>query len=304
MIKKWELRFIILSIILIIFIIIGSFYDYQIAINTYWGQQAAENLFGIIFSYIGIIPTFVGWSFLGSSIIYLLKKENIKINSKKWLIALSVLLLLLAFLYFCNTIMLVNEKAFPVSWFIAYPIGLVVILGSIYLGYTLAKKSDNDNLLKTILFFTAVSLLMMLLTMVTKEIMARPRFRFVYEMNNIDYFKNWWQSGHTIKNSLNTSALSDEFSSFPSGHSSYSMFAIFIFPLIAEYNKKLIKYKNLLFIFGVLWWALTAFSRMTVGAHYLTDVSFGGLITIASYFIVLSIWSLFDKKENSHDCKN
>lgn len=284
--NKLPSNIIILSISLIVLIVVGSFFDYEISNLVYFGKHLNENLFGIIFSYIGVMPTFIGWSFLGSSIIFL----SNRCKNKKWLIALSILLLLLAFLYFCNTIMLVNQGAFAVHWAIAYSIGLVIILCSVYFGYIMAKNSDNDDLLKKILFYVAVSLFMMVLTMVSKEIMARPRFRFVYEMSNPSYFRNWWQSGHDIKNSLNVVILNDEFTSLPSGHSSFAMFAIFMFPLIADYNKKIEKYRSFLFIIGIIWWALTAFARITIGAHYLTDVCFGGLITIIAYIVIRLIW--------------
>ena len=105
-------------------------------------------------------------------------------------------------------------------------------------------------------------------------------------MDNMDYFRNWWQSGRAIKESLGTSALSDEFTSFPSGHSAYSMFAIFIFPALADYINGLKKFKPYRFALGFVWWGLTAFSRLTVGAHDLTDVSIAGIVTILSYALV------------------
>ena len=74
--------------------------------------------------------------------------------------------------------------------------------------------------------------------------MDRPRFRFVVESSNTDFFRNWWQSGKDIKTSIAQNAISDEFSSFPSGHSAYSMFAIFLFPAFADYNAKLQKYRG------------------------------------------------------------
>jgi membrane-associated phospholipid phosphatase len=197
--------------------------------------------------------------------------------------------------------MFVNETAFEVHWAIAYSIGLIIVVIAAYLGYIFAKKSDNKELLNKILFLVVVSLITMLITMLTKEIMARPRFRFVQEMNNYEYYKNWWQSGHEIKQSLNSNALSDEFSSFPSGHSSFSMFAIFIFPLLADYNKKIEKYRVSLFVLGVIWWALTAFSRLTVGAHYLSDVCFSGIFTIITYFIVVFVNTIINRrKKNIH----
>ena len=105
-------------------------------------------------------------------------------------------------------------------------------------------------------------------------------------MGNIDYFKNWWQSGRSLKTSLATNTVTDEFASFPSGHSAHSMFAIFIFPALGDYVRRLGKFKPHLFALGFVWWAVTAFSRLTVGAHYLTDVTIAGLVTLLAYAIV------------------
>ena len=52
----------------------------------------------------------------------------------------------------------------------------------------------------------------------------------------------------------------------------------------------------LLFVLGFVWWALTALSRLTVGAHYLTDVTIAGLITILAYVIASVIKNLRNKK--------
>ena len=297
MCKKIYMKLIITTSILILLIVLGSFYDYQIANKVYLGQNASNNFYGILFSYIGILPAFGGWSFLGASILPLRKKYNKKASG--WLLALSILLFVLSYLHIANTIMMVNEKAFEVHWTIAYSIGMIVTLGCAYLGYILAEKSKNENLLNMILFVILISFITFIITMSVKGIMGRPRFRFILEMDvdPTQLFKNWWEMGHELKACIPSNLIGDEFSSFPSGHSSYSMFAIFIFPLLAEYNENLKKYKNTLFILGVVWWVLTAFSRLTVGAHYLTDVCFGGLVTILAYLISLGVkWIIIKSK--------
>ena len=297
MCKKRNVAIIFVTVILLTLTVCGSFWDYEIANNLYVGQQPAKNFFGILFAFIGIFPTFVGWSFLGASIFYLSKKHISNSTKRNCLIALSILLFVLSFFYFCNTLMMVNSNAFSVHWAIAYPIGIVVIIFAAFLGYKLSQRSANANLLKTVLLLTVVSLVTMIIIMSTKGIMNRPRFRFVLEMSNIDYFRNWWQSGSDIKLSIATGIVNDEFSSFPSGHSAYSMFAIFLFPALADYIPKLHKYRGVLFILGFVWWGLTAFSRLTVGAHYLTDVCIAGLVTIFSYEIVILIKHLVTKRQ-------
>lgn len=276
---------------------LGSFFDLEIANALYIGQKPAENPFGIITSYIGIIPTFVGWSFLGASILCLSKKQIESAAKRRWLAALAILLLVLSFFYFCTTLYVSNANAFKVHFAVAYPIGSAILFVAAYSGYKLSQKSEDGALLKKVLFLVAVSLVMLALISATKELMCRPRFRFVLAADNIDYFKNWWQSGREIKTSLGMGIESDEFASFPSGHSAYSMFAIFMFPALADYVCGLRKYKPYLFAFGFVWWAATALSRLTVGAHYLSDVTIAGLVTILAYGIVSAAKRIYLKRK-------
>ena len=300
MLKKKYLPIYTIAIILIALIFVGSFWDYEIANAVYIGELFSENPFGIIFAFIGIIPTFVGWAFIGAGILPLIKSGNIEKRKTRWLIALSVLLFVLSFFYFCNTLMMVNENAFSVPWWVAYPIGILIILAAAYAGYKLSLKSENESLLRTLVFLAILSLVTMIIIMSSKEIMNRPRFRFVLASGNSDYFINWWQNGAEIKENASANAVSDEFSSFPSGHSAYSMFAIFIFPSLADFLPKLEKYKPLLFLLGFAWWALTAISRLSVGAHYLTDVCFAGMITLLAYAACATVKRIINRRKTEN----
>ena len=298
MYKKRRVLIYITVVILIALTVCGSVWDYEIANAIYIGETPSENLFGIIFSFIGIIPTFVGWSFLSASILYLSKKQVGNVRKRRGLIAFSVLLFVLSFFYFCNTLYLSNANAFEVHFAVAYSIGIAVISVSAYLGYKLSEKSNDSELLKKALFLATVSLVVLVLISSTKEIMCRPRFRLVLAMDDASYFKSWWESGRSLNASLGNDAVTDEFSSLPSGHSAYSMFAIFIFPALADYVNGLQKFKPYLFALGFVWWAATAVSRLTVGAHYLTDVTIAGLVTIIAYAIVSIANNVFLKRKD------
>lgn len=296
--KRINVSISITATILIALTACGSIWDFEIANAIYIGQMPSENIFGIIFSYIGIIPTFVGWSFLGTSIFYLSKKQIEDTKKRRWLIAFAILLFVLSFFYYCNTLYISNANAFKMHFVVAYSIGIAVICGAAYLGYKLAEKGEDDELLQKAIFLAVVSLVTLLIISITKELMCRPRFRYVLATNNLDYFRSWWQSGREIKESLGNDVVTDEFASLPSGHSAYSMFAIFLFPTIADYVGKLKKYKTHLFALGFVWWAITAFSRLTIGAHYLTDVTIAGLVTILSYIVVSVIKRIYLKRKS------
>lgn len=277
----------------------GSIWDFDIANAVYIGQMPSENIFGIIFSYIGIIPTFVGWSFLGATIYYLSKKQIENTKKRRWLMGFAILLLVLSFFYYCNTLYISNANAFKVHFAVAYSIGIAIIFVAAYLGYKLSEKSEDSELLNKALFLAAVSLVTLVIISATKELMCRPRFRFVLATNNTDYFRSWWQSGRSIRDSLGADVVTDEFASLPSGHSAYSMFAIFLFPALADYVRGLEKFKPHLFALGFVWWSLTAISRLTVGAHYLTDVTIAGLVTIMAYIIVSVVKRVYQKRKGA-----
>ena len=285
--KRINFSIFMVSAILIALTIFGSVFDLEIAHAIYIGQTPSENLFGIIVSYIGIIPTFVGWSFLGASILCLSKKQVENPAKRRWLTVLAILLFVISFFYFCTTLYVSNLNAFKVHFAVAYPLGSAILFVAAYFGYKLSQKSEDSELLKKTLFLVAISLVTLLIISATKEFMCRPRFRFVLAADNIEYFKNWWQSGREIKTSLGMGIESDEFASLPSGHSAYSMFAIFMFPALSEYIREIKKFKIYLFGLGFAWWVITALSRLTLGAHYLTDVTIAGLVTILAYIMVL-----------------
>lgn len=285
--KRINFSIFMVSAILIALTIFGSVFDLEIANAIYIGQTPSENLFGIIVSYIGIIPTFVGWSFLGASILCLSKKQVENLTKRRWLTVLAILLFVISFFYFCTTLYVSNLNAFEVHFSVAYPLGSAILFVAAYFGYKLSQMSEDSELLKKTLFLVAISLVTLLIISATKELMCRPRFRFVLATDNIEYFKNWWQSGRAIKTSLGMGIESDEFASLPSGHSAYSMFAIFMFPALAEYIRGIKKFKIYLFGLGFAWWVITALSRLTLGAHYLTDVTIAGLVTILAYIMVL-----------------
>ena len=291
------------ALIPLVLTVIGSIWDLEIASAVYIGQMPSENIFGILFSYIGILPTFVGWSFLGASIACLAKKQIENTQKRRWLIAFAVLLFVLSFFYYCNTLYLSNETAFEVHFALAYSVGIAVICAAAFLGYKLSGRSEDSTLLGKLLFLAAVSLVTLLAISVVKELMCRPRFRFVLATEDADCFRSWWQSGRQIKNSLGKDLVTDEFASFPSGHSAYSMFAIFLFPTLADYTVRLKKFKPLLFALGLAWWLLTAFSRLTVGAHYLTDVSIAGLVTILAYLAVSAVRETERKRKSKKAAK-
>jgi len=117
--------------------------------------------------------------------------------------------------------------------------------------------------------------------------MHRPRYRIaVYE--GYAPFHNWWQACKEYKDyiSANSGILTkEEFKSFPSGHSCAVMCGLILGTTIPLMNNKLMKYQTLFFYIAFGWGLIVMFSRMLVGAHYLTDTCMGSLLAVIFFYI-------------------
>jgi hypothetical protein len=133
----------------------GAFCDFEIASAVYLGETFSENPFGIIFAFIGVVPTFVGWAFLGASILPFVKTQEMRTGKKRALVTLSVLLFVLSFFYFCTTLYVSNANAFKVHFAVAYPAGSLILLAAAHCGYKLSQKSEDADLLEKVLFLVA-----------------------------------------------------------------------------------------------------------------------------------------------------
>lgn len=114
-----------------------------------------------------------------------------------------------------------------------------------------------------------------------KYLWGRVRFRDLLASGSYDAFTPWYQI-----NGINGNK------SFPSGHTagagmSYLMMA---FPYL---SKKWERRKTLCFVISLVYTSVVAFTRLVMGAHYLSDVAMGGIV---SFTIVIIAFSLYEKK--------
>ena len=82
---------------------------------------------------------------------------------------------------------------------------------------------------------------------------------------------------------------SDDFKSFPSGHSGAGMILAMSLPLMTYFFPKLKGKNTILFYVGVAYGLLMMFSRLLVGAHYLTDTCMGSLIVMVVFYVANEI---------------
>jgi len=269
-----------LYIVLGIFVatfILGSFVDLQLSESIF----SANNTFGIIMSTIGTIPGYMMFAFLGGGCIALALTRGYKTPYKVILFICAVAGLGLSTYFSGREFFGPNGFNTGKVW-IGYLIALPIMCGVEFLGYYLMKKS-NRPYLWLVLAIIAVAMFFALVPGVTllKNIFHRPRFRSIVGVNDERlYFHSWWERCKNYKFLMSELNLSkEEFKSFPSGHAGASLCSILFAMLLPYIDEKYEKISLPLFCSGVAWSILICFTRILVGAHFLSDVSMGAILT-------------------------
>ncbi|MCD8131703.1 MAG: phosphatase PAP2 family protein [Lachnospiraceae bacterium] len=149
---------------------------------------------------------------------------------------------------------------------------VIIIAATIFL----CHGADPAIVRRVALVFSLTILGQLLLVNVLKVLWGRPRMRLVVSDARA-YFMPWWQPDTSLRNTLTAAGVAaDEFKSFPSGHTADAAMAVLlvILPCI---RPELEPYRRGLFGFGFIIACVTGFTRIIMGAHYLTDVAAGFL---------------------------
>ena len=281
--KKMYLPIYIIFAVFACTFVIGSFFDYQISSVLYHKLDT----FALVVSVIGMAPGYGVLAFIGGGLLYIGLKRQLPNLFVKILLFVLAAAALGSSVYFTgleffgpNGFYYLGIQEFW-GYFIAFPFDV----GMLALGYFLTSKSENDKLwVVYLILLAAIALSLVAGVTAIKAIYHRPRFRTVVENNlGIDFYP-WWIPCKEYKSYIEEGIIKEEFKSFPSGHAgtaSVFMMATLFLPVINP------KYKNvsiIAFFSGLAWLLLIAFSRVYLGAHFLSDVSMGALLGIIAFF--------------------
>ena len=179
-----------------------------------------------------------------------------------------------------------NVPAMPL-WVAA----LVTVFAAALAGFLLLLGTEGcqtKTILRFLLALPFISIGMMIVINVIKIPWGRPRMRLLLSTGNESYFQPWWKLGGSLKAKLIAEGVaSDEFRSFPSGHTGCAACAMLAI-LLPTVCKRLRGKERLCLIIGAVWTAVVAFSRLMMGAHFLTDVTAATAITLGIAW--LGIW--------------
>lgn len=276
--KKIRLFLYPLLAVFVVTFIIGTFFDYQIASAVY----KDKNTFGLVISILGTIPGYAMFAFIGGGAVALAIHRNYKTFIK-------VIFFVSAAVCLASSTFFAGREFFGPNGYdgiaprwAGYFIALPVMAGVTYLGYRMCRNSEQEYLW----LFLLIMLLALIIALVPgvslfKVIFHRPRFRSV-ENIGLDFY-HWYEPCKDYN--LYPESLKEEFKSFPSGHSA----AAIAFPAMVLFlpiiKKDYQKYVLPCFIAGLAWALLVMFCRMLLGAHYLSDVSMGAMLTVLMMII-------------------
>lgn len=277
----------VIAAILIILVIIGTIWDYSISQTLYNPDSVFANFiyrFGNLYTLL-ICPFFCIFAFMAT------RKSgpvwrNTLTTTLQWIFIIG---LSGVGLVYYPAVMLNdgNLNLLRILWFTVLAVVIVFCLYRIT--HWIAQENRTELRRYAIALLIAI-IVAILAVEIIKELWGRPRFYTVYD--GLAEFQPWYRYQGV--------AASDLFKSFPSGHACESalIFGIIYLPLM---DRRLEKYCTLFYIVGCGWPACVMLARVIAGAHHLTDVAMGALLTLFCYEVIAMGIVRKMKNKNSHE---
>ncbi len=263
---------ILVYVICLALMVFGSFFDEQIS-GVLYNQS---NLYGVGMASFGEFPFLLSWWIGGTIALHLYQIEKKKSY-----------LFLTAFSYLFGCVVFAQ----PVIHlpFVNAIIGIVIeaILGILCSRWIYQNlDTTNVNQLKSVMqIILGVAFAQVLIINVVKIPWGRPRYRTLIKVLELE-FTPWWKPGVWDKDWFSLLGIaSEEFKSFPSGHTgdTASIFSlIYLTRVIPQFKDK----EKLFTCISIVWVMCMMVSRIIMGAHFLTDVTMGFVITFTSFVII------------------
>ena len=259
--------------------IVGTFYDLQISQTLH----NVNNIVCIFFTLIGVYPLYMFNVYASGFVL----GDNSPCLFKKILCAIIAC----AFILFIGGFSTSHDGLgmfFPELS--TFKKALLIIVSALLLGvsifvYGYRKGKNNTDAQKTNHLFNLMICLILgyIVSQVLKSIVHRPRYRLVIQDLPGIEFVPWYQKIDDILLLQDKYGfISDQIRSFPSGHGCCCAVSCLVFP-------EFVKHKKLGFYGGILFAILVMFSRIVLGAHFLSDVCTGASISIIACLSFLLI---------------
>lgn len=285
------------------------------------GKYLADDLYGVVGEAIGTSPIYI---LLGvcTAILCWFFAKNFK--DKKWGVALAVIFGLVgtvAWWFYIKDIMkyilehAANEIGSAGAGVYKFRKNTAVVTCQVLVALTiqaltvLALRPLKAETLKKLVWWVVAALaacvLANILIIIVKDPVGRMRFRAInssvgqnlIDANLVPGFTRWYvRNGQPDEAIINMfiaeyPGASDAFKSFPSGHTCAAgmSYALIMLPDVVDFKHKKAG-KIACWGTPIVITMLVAISRIVVGAHYMSDVTFGGTFAFVSFIIMREIF--------------
>lgn len=279
------------AVVLVVLLAVGTFADWQIAQAVY---DPGNPLITFV-STLGLVPlAYPACLFLG----VLMQRCLASHKPLALRIAGAVLCAVLVVLFggLVTRSLLSARDGFgglvgtELSTFVRLGIGGLVGAGLCALGFGAGKANDAKDLARRVLIVVVVLAVSYLVVEVLKNVMARPRPRVLLAGYSGIEFSPWYQKSAGAEGFMAAFGLEkDAFKSFPSGHS------VQVAALLTSFYGLSIVYPSLRQKLGVALAVEVVFAlvvmacRMVLGAHFLSDVSVGALVSVIAFLVMMAL---------------
>ncbi len=269
MLKKYRAYIIVFYILFAASLITASFIDLKLDIFL----NNPDDAFSIWFEAMGEMPCRLICTFAGVLIFYLAEKPALKIFGLIADIGGSAYL----GYHIADYLFLERHKIiFGVVF------GLCIGLMALYIGQFIAVP---ENLKKAFIILSVAGIIVMFIQLgtieISKMVWGRVRFRDLIKAGSYEEFTPWYKINGITGNR-----------SFPSGHTAGASMS-YLMMLLPFVSPKWAKRRYLCFFIPLVYTSVVAYTRLVMGAHYLSDVTVGGAIGFTITIIAISV---LDKK--------
>lgn len=284
--RKMRLHILIAMAVFLGLFIAGSFVDLQLSEKIF----IKDHWFGIAVAALSMNVGYAVLAFMGGIVLFHAIKFS-KVNWQKAVVYLLSAAFLGAAIFFDGKEFFGENGWYGVvpEW-VGYLVALPLMGGCYYVGYILGKKANNPRLLYLMIvgaIFIGLSLIIG--TTVVKNIFHRPRYRLAVHDGYVG-FHAWWERCSNYQDIMKSSGLfKEEFRSFPSGHTSVCALPMLFIVILPFILGKEVKFQVIYFYLALLYALFVAYTRVVVGAHFLSDVGMGGLLTTTCLYIYYEI---------------
>ncbi len=306
--KRGYLMWLIIAVIFVLLMGLGTFFDYDISkwmtknsLNS--GEYYTHNIFAQVMETIGSFPIWLALCFAFALLFWLVKYDNMPI----WARTVFAVCLFAAGVFVAYMFMADASKYLMEQNGVDYLVNLTsIVLTNVVLALIIASlvfllsknfNADKKKLLGLAMVILCTAALYFIVTLI-KTPWGRARFRTISFLGDQSLYTPWY----VINGSRSFEFLPyDCCKSFPSGHtfSGGLVFVLLCLPSVfTQFNTK--KTKLTLWIITVSYTAIVALSRIIAGAHYLTDVTFGGFLALVGVLTFKRIFLDVNKRKTEN----